>query len=142
MSGMRRFAVVLLVAGCWTSSPKPAPEPEVTHAPPQKISVAPVERWDLSTPRQALYSFVRAVEQERFDIVLKLVPAVYREKMTEDKVRAQFADQTVRGIVDKLRKELDNPITEQGDEARMPFADRFEVKLVREDGEWRIKDLD
>jgi len=36
----------------------------------------------------------------------------------------------------------DEPIIERGNDARMGYGDRFEVKFVKEDGVWKLKDLD
>ena len=37
---------------------------------------------------------------------------------------------------------VDEPIIERGNDARMSYGDRFEVKFVKEDGVWKLKDLD
>ena len=41
-----------------------------------------------------------------------------------------------------LEANLAAPIIEKGNEARMAYAERYEVKFVREDGAWRIQDFD
>ena len=41
-----------------------------------------------------------------------------------------------------LEANVDEPITEHGNDARMSYGDRFEVKFVKEDGVWKLKDLD
>ena len=51
--------------------------------------------------------------------------------------REQIAAMTV-----VIQANLDEPITEKGNEARMPYGESFEVNFVREDGKWKIKDLD
>ena len=38
--------------------------------------------------------------------------------------------------------ELDEPITERGNDARMSYGDRYNVQFLKEDGVWKIKDLD
>jgi len=45
-------------------------------------------------------------------------------------------------MMNMIRANLDEPITDKGNEARMPYGDRFEVKFVLEEGKWKIQDLD
>jgi len=138
-----RAAAALFLTACWTSSPPP-PEPIASSAPPPPMSKmsAPKETFDQSTPRAALTSFIRAVELERFDIVLRFVPAVYRDKMTEDKVRAQFDNSATREIVERLREHMDAEPVVSANTATLAYGTHFQVKLVLEEGVWRIQDLD
>jgi hypothetical protein len=41
-----------------------------------------------------------------------------------------------------LEANIEEPITERGNNARMQYGERFEVKFVKEDGVWKLKDLD
>jgi hypothetical protein len=139
---MLRVAVtVALVAGCWTSARSPAPP----APPPPPAKREATETYDQSTPRAALRSFLRAVEAERYDVVLRFVPNRYRETMTVAKVREQFLGthaETTQDIVRRLRENVNAPIQETGDRAEMPYGDRHVVQFTREDGVWRLKDLD
>jgi hypothetical protein len=104
-----------------------------------------VEAWGQKTPRAALRSFVRALEQRRYDIVLRLCPARRRAGLTvamlkdewEGERKAENADRLAR-----LRAAVGAPIVEVGDEARMPYGTDAEARLVREDGAWKIEDPD
>lgn len=110
-----------------------------------RIAVNPVQFYSQATPRDALRSFVRAYRLKRWDVMLRFVPNVYRERMDVEKLRAQFEGET-REDMDVMMKTLeaniDEPITDKGNEARMPYGDRYEVKLIREDGLWKIRDID
>lgn len=110
-----------------------------------RIDSDPLDFYPQDSPRDALKSFVRAVELKRYDVVLRFVPNAYRGEMTEEKIRTEFEGEKKTEIADlvrTLRAAIDNPIDQQGDEARMQYGDRSEVKFKREDGIWKIEDFD
>ena len=110
-----------------------------------KIASDPLEFYPQDTPNHALRSFVRAVELKRYDVVLRFVPNRWRQEMTEAKVREQFEGDKRDEVVQMMRllsANLENPIEQEGDKARMPYGERFEVKFVREDGVWKVSDPD
>jgi hypothetical protein len=116
-----------------------------------KIASDPLEFYPQDTPSHALRSFVRAVELKRYDVLLRFVPNQWRAEMTEAKIREQFEPtqpgqeakrDEVAQMIRLLGANLDNPIDQEGDKARMPYGDRYEVKFIREDGVWKIKDPD
>ena len=110
-----------------------------------RIAANPLGFYDQSTPKAALRSFIRAFRLERWDIMLRFVPNQYREKMDGPKMKAQFtgpSKEQVETLMNTLEANVDEPITERGNDARMSYGDRFEVKFVKEDGVWKLKDLD
>ncbi len=110
-----------------------------------RIASDPLEFYPQDTPAHALRSFIRAVELKRYDVLLRFVPNQWRAEMTEAKVREQFEGDRKDDIARMMRlltANLDNPIDVEGDKARMPYGDRYEVKFVKEDGVWKIKDPD
>jgi hypothetical protein len=110
-----------------------------------RIASNPVQFYGQSTPREALRSFVRAYRLERWDVMLSFVPNSYREHMTVETLREQFegsAREEHAILMNQIEANIDEPIEDQGNEARMPYGERSEVKFVREDGKWKILDLD
>lgn len=110
-----------------------------------KIAANPLGFYDQSTPRNALRSFVRAYRLERWDVMLRFVPNAYREKMDKDKMKAQFTGPSrehIDTLMNNLEGNIDEPIIERGNDARMSYGDRFTVQFVKEDGAWKLKDLD
>lgn len=110
-----------------------------------KIASDPLEFYPQDTPGHALRSFVRAVELKRYDVVLRFVPNRWREEMNEAKVRDQFEGDKREEVAQMMRllgANLENPIEQDGDKARMSYGDRYEVKFVREDGLWKVADTD
>lgn len=110
-----------------------------------RVASNPIEFYSQASPREALRSFVRAYRLKRWDVILRFVPTAYREQMTAEQVEAQFEGDKAEEIdvtIGMLEANIDEPITEKGGEARMPYGERFEVQFAREDGLWKIKDLD
>lgn len=110
-----------------------------------KISSNPLAFYDQSSPKGALRSFIRAYRLERWDIMLRFVPNEYREKMDASKLKTQFlgpSKEQVETLMNTLEANIEEPITERGNNARMQYGERFEVKFVKEDGVWKLQDLD
>lgn len=110
-----------------------------------KIASDPGDFYGQDTPAHALRSFVRAIENKRYDIILRFVPATWAESMTEAKLRQQW-EGSKRGevgqLVKNLKANLRAPIHQSGDRATMPYGDNQEVRFVREEGIWKIEDPD
>ncbi len=110
-----------------------------------RIATNPLAFYDQSSPRAALRSFLRAFRLERWDVILRFVPRDYAELMTVDKVKQQFTGERreeMAQLVNQLEANIDEPIEEQGNEAHLRYGAGLEVKFVREDGRWRLRDLD
>lgn len=110
-----------------------------------RIASNPMAFYGQGSPREALRSFVRAYSLRRWDVMLRFVPTKYRERMSVAKMRAQFEGdhrEELDSMMNMIQANLDQPIVDKGNEARMPYGDRFEVKFVLEEGRWKIQDLD
>ncbi|HSK04390.1 MAG TPA: hypothetical protein VK932_24215 [Kofleriaceae bacterium] len=110
-----------------------------------RIASNPVGFYDQSTPRNALRGFLRAYRLERWDVMMRYVPNAYREKMDVAKMKAQFTGpsrEQIETLINTLEANVDEPIVERGNDARMSYGDRFTVHFVKEDGLWKLKDLD
>lgn len=111
-----------------------------------RVAGNPLAFYDQSTPRAALRSFVRAFRLERWDVMLRFVPRSYAELMDVDKMRGQFTgerkDQMAQ-LMNALEANVDQPIEELGPaEARMKYGAGLQVTFMREDGRWRLKELE
>jgi hypothetical protein len=110
-----------------------------------KLAANPLAFYDQTSPRAALRSFLRAYRLGRFDVMLRFVPERYRARMDVEKMKAQFqgpSKDAMEGLIDMLEANVEEPIVERASEARMAYGERFEVKFVREEGLWKLKDLD
>jgi len=110
-----------------------------------RVATNPLGFYDQTTPKAALRSFLRAYRLERWDVMLRFVPNAYREKMTAAMMKLQFtggSKDQMETLMNTLEANVDEPIIERGNDARMAYGDRYEVKFVKEDGVWKLKDLD
>lgn len=110
-----------------------------------RIASNPVLFYSMASPRDSLRSFVRAYSLRRWEVMLRFVPKKFAEKMDAKKMQDQFEGQhrdMIESMMHMLEANIDEPIEDKGNEARMPYGDRYEVKFVREDGVWKIQDLD
>ena len=109
------------------------------------IATNPLSFYDQSSPKAALRSFLRAYRLERWDVMLRFVPNAYREKMDAAKMKMQFtggSKDQMESLMNTLEANVDEPIIERGNDARMSYGDRSTVQFVKEDGAWKLKDLD
>jgi hypothetical protein len=110
-----------------------------------KIATNPLEFYDQSSPKAALRSFIRAYRLERWEVMLRFVPNSYRERMNAAKMQAQFTGpsrEQMENLVNTLEANVDEPIVERGNDARMSYGNRYTVQFLKEDGAWKLKDLD
>jgi hypothetical protein len=128
-----------------------------------RVARDPLDFYPQATPAEALRSFIRAVENHRYDVVLKFVPARYRTTITVDKLRDRWEGERRVELAAQLalaRAHLTEPFAyaPSGEEATLPLSagplpqDRGaegpvsgakkQVRLVREDGAWKIESID
>ena len=65
--------------------------------------------------------------------------------MDAAKLKAQFTGPSkdqIEALMNSLEANVDDQIYERGNDARMSYGERFEVKFIKEDGVWKLKDLD
>lgn len=108
-----------------------------------RIDGDPLSFYPQDTPEQALRSFLRALDLRRWEVVLRFVPEAYAKNMTPEQVREEFEGPNAeenRAMRALLKAETTQTITREGDTARLPFGDRFEVRFLREGGRWKIED--
>lgn len=145
-----------LVQGLARGSPRPARSDVETPAGEHvalilqggvwKLSEQPLAPFGQQSPRAALRTFVRAIGQRRYDVVLRLLPARHRSQVTEAKLRLYWEGPEARPhrqLLDLLHANLDAPIIELGGEAQMPYGrdgQEGEVRFLFEEGVWKIDD--
>ncbi len=99
--------------------------------------------YDQSTPRAALETFVRAMERQRYDVVVRLVPNADKEGITLERMTEAWSGdgrEQVERMLSNLRAALNNPIEVVGDHATMAYGERLRVQFLREDDLWKIED--
>jgi hypothetical protein len=116
--------------------------PLVLEAGGWRVAGTAFEPWAQGTPRAALRTFIRALEERRYEIALRLVPNRYRGELTADKLRQYWEEERKDdhfALLARLRAAADAPIVESGEEAHMPYGPDQEVRFIREDGRWKIE---
>jgi hypothetical protein len=77
--------------------------------------------------------------------MLHFVPTKYADKMDVEKMKLQFQGpnhEQMEVLMNMLEANIDEPIDTKGNDARMSYGERYEVKFTKEDGIWKIQDLD
>ena len=106
-----------------------------------RLAKDPLDVYPQTTPTDALRSFLRAVENKRFEVVLRFVPQRYRTSLTVDKIRARWEGERATELAAQLaevRRHLAEPFELVGDDAILPLADRKQVRLTREEDGWKV----
>lgn len=110
-----------------------------------RIDEAAVDLYAQGEPQQALRSFVRAYDDERYDILLNFVPDAQREGLSEKQLRKAWQGEQraeVESIVEGLRTHTENASIEVvGERATMSYGAGGVVELLRENGSWKIEDF-
>jgi hypothetical protein len=105
----------------------------------------PLDIYPQRAPDEAMLSFVRAVERKRWDVVLRFIPQRYRATITADSLKERWDGAgagEVKAQLAVVKSHLDEPMELAADEARLPVGERKQVKLVREEGVWRVETLE
>jgi len=120
-----------------------------------------IDRYGQGTPRQAIVGFIRAFERKRFDVLMRYVPEAERQgkpeamwgeagdaehaPLTPEKLEASWAGEQkefITGLIEAVKSALPTAsIEETDDRAAMPYGANGTVLFVREDGRWKIEDL-
>jgi hypothetical protein len=85
------------------------------------------------------------MERRRYDVVLRFVPDADLEGMTTERMAEAWSGEgreEIERLLANLRDNLDAPIEIVGDRATMSYGERYAVRFVREDGDWKIEDPD
>jgi hypothetical protein len=105
----------------------------------------PLDFYTQSTPDEALRSFIRAVDQRRYDVLVRFVPTRYRAVFTADKLRDRWdgdAGAPLRQQLEVVRAHLETPLEIDGERARLPLGPRKEARLVREGVDWKVEAIE
>lgn len=111
------------------------------------IDASVLDRYGQATPRQAVEGFLRALERKRYDVVLRFVPDSHRAGLDIAMLEAAFDEgeqaEELRALASAIRASLPSAsIEEIGDRASIRYGEGKIVQLVREEGRWKIEDLD
>ena len=106
------------------------------------IATDPMAFYPQQTPAQAIRSFVRAIENKRYDVLLRFVPAQRAKNLSEAHLKKYFEGSErdeAQSLVRAIKANLSSPIHIAGETANMPYGERNVVKFLLEDGVWKIE---
>jgi hypothetical protein len=116
----------------------------------------PLDYYPQSTPAEALRSFLRAIELDRFDVVLRFVPTRH-PRLTESELRQRWQSDPdharqakAAAVALEAAQKGARPSTSHddpflhltADEAKLAISEKKQVRTVREDGLWKIESLE
>jgi hypothetical protein len=105
----------------------------------------PLDFYPQTTPLEALRSFLRAVENHRYEVALRFVPERYRATLTVEKLRDRWEGERrseLSAQLQAVRTHLADPLEISGDEARLVVGERKQARLIREGGLWKVETLE
>ena len=108
-----------------------------------RIASPLTEFYGQGTPRAALRSFVRALSERRYDVVLRLLPNADKTGLTTERLQETWtgaAREDLERLLANLNQALDAPIEVLGDHATMPYAEHRRMQFLREEGLWKVED--
>jgi hypothetical protein len=120
------------------------PRPKLPDPGTYLFSDNPLEFYPQSTPAETVRSFVRAVNARRYQALLRFVPKVLAEQLSAEQLRQRFEGPARPGLqaqLTALQKHWDEPFQLDGTTARLPTGEGQEVRLILEQGRWRVAQL-
>ena len=111
---------------------------------PYLLQHNPLDFYPQSTPEETVRSFVRAVKARRYEVLVRFVPRGLSADLTAAQIQARFEGEGKAALarqLEALTKHWDEPFLVDEKSARLPVGDSQEVRLVLEEGRWRIVQL-
>jgi len=110
-----------------------------------RVDAATIDLYAQDTPRHAIVGFVRAIERQRYDLVMRYVPEAHSAGLDATKLRAAWEGHDkdeMAQVVAALKHALPAAtIEETGERAAMQYG-AGAIQLVRERGLWKIENFD
>lgn len=110
-----------------------------------RVDGSALDLYSQETPEAALASFVRAFNNERYDVLLRFVPESKREGLTVEQLKRAWEGEQraqIEQLTQALQASLPNLRVEVlGTRATVAYGAGGTVELVHELGAWRIEDF-
>jgi hypothetical protein len=110
-----------------------------------RVDGSAIDLYNQATPEAAALSFVRAVENKRYDLLLRFVPDSQREGLSESSLRAAWEGeqkQEMARLLEALKAALPNAHFEVvGERATLAYGAGGTIELVREHAAWKVEEL-
>jgi hypothetical protein len=110
-----------------------------------KVDGSSVDLYGQATPERAVFAFVRAYDNRRFDVLLRFVPDAQRGGLSAQVLEKAWTGEQkeeVERLVSALKAALPTARFELlGERATMAYGSGGTLELVRENGAWKVEDL-
>ena len=110
-----------------------------------KIDGSSVDLYGQATPERAVFAFVRAFDNGRFDVLLRFVPDAQRGNLSPAALEKAWTGEQreeVERMMGALKAALPTARFELlGERATMAYGAGGTLELVRENGAWKVEDL-
>lgn len=110
-----------------------------------RVDGSAIDLYSQVTPEAACTGFVRAVENKRYDVLLRFVPDAQREGLTEATLRRAWEGEQKPDLdrsIEALKAALPAARFEVvGERATLAYGAGGTVELVREHGVWKVEEL-
>jgi hypothetical protein len=110
-----------------------------------RVDGSAIDLYGQETPEAAAIAFVRAVENKRYDVLLRFVPDSQRDGLGEAQLRAAWEGEQkadMARLTEALKAALPTARFELvGDRATLAYGAGGTIELVREHGAWKVEEL-
>jgi hypothetical protein len=110
-----------------------------------RVDGSAIDLYSQVTPETAARAFVRAVENKRYDLLLRFVPDGQREGLSDANLRAAWEGeqkQDMARLIEVLKAALPTGRFELvGERATLALGAGGTLELVREHGAWKVEEL-
>jgi hypothetical protein len=110
-----------------------------------RVDGSAIDLYSQTSPESAAVAFVRAVENKRYDILLRFVPDSQREGLGEAQLRAAWEGeqkQDMARLTEALKAALPTARFEiVGERATLAYGAGGTIELLREHGTWKVEEL-
>jgi superfamily I DNA/RNA helicase len=110
-----------------------------------RVDGSAIDLYSQATPESAALAFLRAVENKRYDVLLRFVPDSQRDGMSEATLRLAWEGeqkQDMARLTEALKAALPTAHFEVvGERATLAYGAGGTIELVREHGAWKVEEL-
>ena len=110
-----------------------------------RVDGSAIDLYSQSTPKAAIFAFIRAFENKRYDVLMRFVPEAKREGLDAQKLKSAWEgeqQQEMERLVGALKAAMPTARIELlGDRATMAYGAGGTVELLRERGLWKVEEF-
>jgi len=110
-----------------------------------RVDGSAIDLYSQSSPKAAIFAFIRAFENKRYDVLMRFVPDAKREGLDAPKLKAAWEGEQqleMERLVGALKAAMPTAKVEVlGDRATMAYGAGGTVELLREHSLWKVEEF-